>query len=131
MLFMSQKFSKLIQTRETLTFLLQNFGFVINLIPENEIGFTCSDNQLKVNDFNFAARSSSGHSEQVWITIDFPKNISNGVNEALRKNGFHKTSCSPEKNLKQLSAESSNWGNHKDKLISRKKFFCLQRPEHN
>ena len=65
MLFMSQKFSKLIQTRETLTFLLQNFGFVINLIPENEIGFTCSDNQLKVNDFNFAARSSSGHSEQV------------------------------------------------------------------
>ena len=73
---MSQKFSELIQTRETLIFLLQNFDFVINLrklqlTPEKKKWFTWSDNRLKVYDFSFAAGNSSGHSEQVCITIDF------------------------------------------------------------
>lgn len=68
---MNRKFPDLIQTWETLNFPLENLGFVINLIEipiytSKGDRVYWSDNQLKVNDLNFAAGKNFGYSKKVW-----------------------------------------------------------------
>ena len=78
---LSHTFSELIQTWETLIFLL-----IFSVDTGTGDRVSQSVNQLKVNDFSFTAGKSSGYLEQVSTITTLPTHRNNGVDQTHKEN---------------------------------------------
>ena len=122
MLVIAQTLKEISQAKETLIFLLQNLGFVINLkksqlTPVKEMEFL----GLVVNSVNITLalpQKGFGYPKQIHVSYSVIKDRNYGINQTPRKTIVHCSDTAFKENSAQVLVTTTNLGSERNKFLS-------------
>ena len=121
MLVMSQTLKEISQAKETLIFLLQSLGFVMNfkksqLAPVKERVSGISD-KFSNHDVSIASGKSFGHLKQMRATYSVAKDHNYGINQTPRETLVHCPGSASRENSAQVLTTTTNSGSERSKFL--------------